>query len=440
MSTLIIGIWAIIIFLLLLSLGVHIGVNFIFTSILAGSLLIGWKPMLSITGQTMYYSIGTPGFVALPLFILMGGFAARGGFAKRAYNTLHKIMGNFPGSLAVVTCYACAVFGAISGSALATTAVFGRIALPEMDRYKYKRVLSLGSIASAGTFADMIPPSIMFIVYAIFTDQSVGKLFLAGIIPGLITATVYGISIIIRVKRNPDLAPIDISAQNISLKEKILSLSGLGPIILMSFTILGGIYSGLFTPTEAGAAGAFLALIMGIFLGKLGKLEEIKQALRESAQTTSMVFLIIIGALLFSRILALSQLPVRLTMMLQLWDIPRFFILLGILAVMFILGMIIIPMGIYAITLPIVFPIITLLGYDPIWFGVIILKMTEIAAITPPVGLNVFALQGVAPEGTTLEEVFSGIWPFLICDIIVLVFLIAFPQICLFLPNLLLGK
>lgn len=441
MSAITIGIASVVFFLLLLLLGVHIGVSFIFTGILASSIIIGWNPMLSILGQTMYYSVATTGFVALPLFVLMGSFSARGGFAKGAYSALNKIIGNIPGSLAIATCYACAAFGAISGSALATAAVFGRIALPEMERYNYKKVLSLGSIAAAGTFADMIPPSTLFIVYAMFTDQSIGRLFLAGIIPGLITATVYAASIIIRVKKDPSLAPVDTLAPSITLKEKVVSLKGLGPIAIIATTVLGGIYSGIFTPTEAGAAGAFLALIMGMYMGKLNKIEKFKQALRESAQTTSLVFMIIIGSLVFSRVLSITQLPAILTMVIQSWTLPNYMILAGILMLWFFLGMIIIPVGIYAITLPIVFPIILKLGYDPIWFGVITLKMAEIAAVTPPVGLNVYSLYGVvASKGTTLEEVFSGIWPFVICDIVVLVFLIMFPQICLFLPNLLLGK
>jgi len=440
MSSLLIGIVAIVSFLFLLLFGVYIGIDFIIVGIFSTIILIGLKPMLSILGQTMYYSIASPSFAALPLFILMGAFAARGGFAKAAYKGIHNVTSDLPGSLAIATCYGCAAFGAVSGSALATAAVFGKVALPEMQRYKYNKSLALGSIAAAGTFADMIPPSTMFIIYAIFTQQSVGKLFMAGIIPGLITATVYALSIVIRVKRNPKLAPIVSSGIDLSWKDKILSLRNMWPILLLASIVIGGIYSGLFTPTEAGAAGAFGALILGIFLGDLNKISNIKQSLRESAQTTSMVFLIIVGAIFFSRILALTQIPVKLSMLINSWEVPRIFILIGILVLWFFLGMIIIPTGIYAITLPIVFPIIQNLGYDPIWFGVITLKLTEIAAVTPPVGLNVYTLQSVAPEGTTIEEVFSGVWPFVICDIIVLIFLIIFPEICLYLPNLLLGK
>ena len=208
----------------------------------------------------------------------------------------------------------------------------------------------------------------------------------------------------------------------------------------MALIVLGGVYSGLFNSTEEVATGAFATLIFGIRLGKLGDLKQVKESLRESAQTTSMIFIIIVGALFFSRTLAITRIPVELTMLVVGWDVPRIVILSGILLVWFFLGMIIIPAGIYALTLPVVFPIIMSLGYDPIWFGVITLKLSEIAAVTPPVGLNVYTLQSVAPEGTTIEEVFSGVWPFVICDIIVLIFLIIFPEICLYLPNLLLGK
>ena len=212
-----------------------------------------------------------------------------------------------------------------------------------------------------------------------------------------------------------------------------------GPILTLAFIVLGGIYSGFFTPTEAAAAGAFATLIFGMRLGSLHKIKDINLSLRESAQTTSMIFIIIVGALFYGRTLALTRIPVQLSMMVQGWDVPRIYVLAGILFIWFILGMIMIPTGIFALTLPIIFPIVTSLGYDPIWFGVITLKLSEIAAVTPPVGLNVYSLKGVAGEKVSIEDVFSGIWPFVVCDIVVLILIIIFPQIVLFLPNLLLG-
>ena len=439
MEPITVGIVSIVLLLIFLGLGFQIGLNFLLVGVISGTFIIGFNRALILLGETMYYSVASPTFASLPLFVLMGAFATRGGFAKRAFEGVYTATAGLPGSLGIATCYSCAAFGAISGSSLATAAVFGKLVLPEMARYKYNKSLALGCIASAGTFAAMIPPSIGFIVYAMFTDQSIGRLFAAGILPGIITATVYSISIIYRVKKNPELAPSIADEKKFTIKQKIFALKKTGPILTLALIVLGGIYSGLFTPTEAAAAGAFATLIFGIRLGKLGKLEYFKQSLRESAQITSMLFIIIVGAMFYSRILSLTRIPVELSLMLQGWDVPRVFILGGILMIWFILGMIMNPTSIYALTLPIIFPIVTRLGYDPIWFGVIACKLGEIAAVTPPVGLNVYALKGVASEDTTIEEVFSGIWPFVVCDIVVLILLIAFPQITLFLPNLLLG-
>ena len=280
----------------------------------------------------------------------------------------------------------------------------------------------------------------MFIIYAIFTEQSVGRLFIAGIIPGLITATVYSVSIVLRVKFNPNLAPPMQRETPITIQHRLVSLTQTWPVALLATIVLGGIYTGVFTPTEAGAAGAFATLILGIFLGKLGKLSTIKEALRESAQTTAMVFMIIVGALFFTRVLAITRIPMELSTLILGWHLPKMVVLVIILMLWFLLGMIIIPSGICALTLPIVFPIVVDLGFDPIWFGVITLKLAEIAAVTPPVGLNVYTLKGVAGEGTSIEEVFQGIWPFVICDVLVLIALIILPQLSLYLPNLMMGK
>ena len=435
-----VGIFAIIALLVFLALGLHIAVDFLLVGLVTTTVLIGIHAALPLLGQTMYYSIATPSFAALPLFVIMGAFASRGGFAKRVYDGIHEAAWGLPGSLGITTCYGCAAFGAVSGSSLATSAIFGRLVLPEMARHRYDKTFSLGTIAAAGTFAAMIPPSSMFIIYAIFTEQSVGRLFIAGIIPGLITATVYSLSIILRVKFNPKLAPPMQRETPVTIQHRLVSLTETWPVLLLATIVLGGIYSGVFTPTEAGAAGAFATLILGIFLGKLGKLSIIKEALRESAQTTAMVFMIIVGALFFTRVLAITRIPMELSELIMGWNLSKMVVLVIILLLWFLLGMIIIPSGICALTLPIVFPIVVDLGFDPIWFGVITLKLAEIAAVTPPVGLNVYTLKGVAGEDTSIEQVFRGIWPFVICDVLVLIALIIFPQLSLYLPNLMMGK
>ncbi len=434
-----IGIYCIILLLFLIGIGVPIGITFILSGFLGSFLILGLDSSLSLLSQMAYYSVAAPTWTALPLFILMGALAARGGFARRAYRGFDALFSGLPGSLGIATCFGCAAFGAISGSSLATAAIFGKLALPEMREFKYDKSFSVGCIASAGTFASMIPPSMMFIVYALFTNTSIGRLFFAGIIPGLITAVVYSISIIYRAKYNKTLAPRPENQPVYSLGEKVVEFSKAWPIVVIALLVLGGIYTGTFTPTEAAAAGSIIVLVVGWLEKTIRKMDQVKDALRESANTTAMIFLINIGALYYSRVLAITRLPSDITMLIRNLDIHRVFILLAILVIFFLLGMIMVPIGIYAMTLPIIMPILTNLGYDPIWFGVITLKLTEIAAITPPVGLNVYAIKGVVSRDISLMDIFSGIWPFLLCDIIVLIFLIMFPQISLWLPNLLLG-
>ena len=438
-----IGIICIFLFLIFILLGVHIAVSFFAVGLIGTSLILSFQTSMGLIGQTLYFSIASPSFCALPLFVLMGAFAARGGFAEKAYSGLNSLTAGMPGSLAIATCFGCAAFGAVSGSSMATAVIFGKLALPEMAKYRYNKAFALGSIAASGTFACMIPPSSVFIVYAIFTEQSIGKLFMAGIIPGIITAIVYSISIFLRVKRNPELAPgsaekyleIRKTVQN-NMLFKLKAATNMWPILLLAFIVLGGLYGGIFSAVEASAAGAFATLILGILHKKITNIKIVKEALRESARTTAMVFIILAGALFFTRFLAISRIPTTISKLILSSNIPSVFVLLIVIVIWFILGMLIIPTGIFALTLPIVFPVLTKLGYDPIWLGVIALKLVEIGAVTPPLGLNVYALKGVVGKDMTLEEIFEGIWPFVICDIVVLILLILFPQISLFLPNL----
>lgn len=436
------GIICILLLLLLMATGLQIGLAFILSGFLVTSVTLGFNSSLSLLGQVSYFSIATPTWACIPLFILMGDFAAMGGFARLAYNGVYALTRRIPGSLAVATCFACAVFGAISGSSIATTAIFGRMALPEMKRLHYDKSFSAACIASAGTFSSMIPPSMMMIIYALFTQQSVAKLFAAGVIPGIITSVVYALSIIYRVKNNPNLAPPLDCVKTVPWPERWQEVIKMWPVAFTATIVFGGLYGGLFTPTEAAAAGALIILIFGSFQGTIRSLSGLTRAMKDSANTTAMLFLINIGALFYSRVLAVSGLPTGLTNLLINWEVPALVILIGVIAIMFILGMIMVPVGIYALTLPILFPMIIKLGYDPIWFGVICLKLTEIGAITPPVGLNVYAMKGVIPkeDNVSLEDIFRGIWPFCLCDIIVLTGLIIFPGLATWLPELLLGK
>ncbi|MCD6300012.1 MAG: TRAP transporter large permease [Dehalococcoidales bacterium] len=436
MEPVIVGALGVVLLLILLGLGVHIGIALLVVGI-GGMVAMGIPNVVSFVGSGTFVFTWVFEYVALPLFILMGVFAFRAGIADSAYDALYKWVQRLPGSLAIATTFGCAAFGAVSGSSMATSAVFGKVSLPEMTKHKYAKSLSLGSVAASGTFACMIPPSTLFIIYAIFTEQSIGRLFMAGIIPGLITAVVYAASIVIRVKRNPALAPIPEKEESFSWKEKVASTKGLVPIASLAIVVLGGIFVGLFTVSEGAAVGCVGALAIGLL--NQGRAFEIRESLRETAHMTAMVFLIIIGALFFARFLAMSTVPVYLSELLLGLPLPREIVILAIFALFFVLGMLVVPSGIMAMTLPVVFPIVLELGYDPIWFGVIVMKASEIAAVTPPVGLNVYVLKGVFGGAATLEEIFTGIWPFVVCDIVVLGFLIAFPQICLWLPNMMTG-
>jgi tripartite ATP-independent transporter DctM subunit len=312
-----------------------------------------------------------------------------------------------------------------------------------MKRLHYDKSFSAACIASAGTFASMIPPSMMMIIYALFTQQSVAKLFAAGVIPGIITAITYAILIIYRVRRNPRLAPPPLATERmLTWEEKWREVGKMWPVAVTALAVFCGLYGGLFTATEAAAAGALIILFFGFFQGTMRHLRDITGAMKDSANTTAMLFLINIGALFYSRVLAVTGLPTEITALLINWEVPRSVILAGVIVIMFILGMIMVPVGIYALTLPILFPMMVKLGYDPIWFGVICLKMTEIGAITPPVGLNVYAMKGVIPkeDNVSLEDIFRGIWPFCGCEMVLLIFLIIFPELSTWLPELLLGK
>ena len=439
MDFIFVGVVCVITLLVLLVLGVHLAVNFIIVGFVGTAVLLRPASALSLLGETMYSAIASPTFTVLPLFVLMGAFAASSGFAERAYRAINRVAAGLPGSLAVATSFGSAAFATICGSSLATASVFGRIAYPEMRRYGYDKRFALGSIACSGTFASMIPPSGMFILFAIFTEVSVGQLFMAGIVPGVLTAIVYAVSMLLRARWRPELAPVQPHEHAVTVPDRVRALGGLWQIALLGTLVLGGLYSGFFTATEAGAVGAFGTLVFGLWNGPLREFATLRRALRESAHITATLFFIIVGALFFSRFLGLSRIPFELSNFLQDWDVHRHLVLALILVTWFALGMLVVQAAVFALTLPILFPIIVGLGYDPIWFCVIAMKMNEIAGVTPPVGLNAFSLAGSAGKDVKVGDVFAGVWPFVACDVVVLALLIAFPPIVLFLPQTMFG-
>ncbi len=439
MDATLIGIIGLILLLVLLCTGLPIAIIFLLLYIGGLMLILDFDKVVNMMGQGFYYNISSPNWAALPLFILLGALATNGGYAQRAFRGLNKITQGITGALGIATCYSCAFFGAMSGSPAATAAIFAKLTLPEMRRYGYDKKFAAGIVASAGTFAAMIPPSGLMIVYCLLTKQSIGKVFAAGIIPGFITATMYAALIIVRIKKNPSLVTTDIQLQKqYSLGERLLAVTDLWPVMVIATIVLGGIYGGVFTPTEAAAAGCVAIIIMGLFHGSLRKVSIIRTALRESASTTSMIFFIIICAIFFSRFMAFTQIPIDLAAWVSQLHVPNYLILIGILCIWFVLGMVMIPDGIYVLCIPIFFPLIVELGYDPIWFGIITIKLSEIANVTPPVGLNIFTIQSAMGKDVSAEDMYVGIWPFVACDILVLITMVLFPQIVLWLPGILL--
>jgi len=426
-----IGIIGIIVLFILLFSKMPIGITMAFVGFVGFAYVAGLNSALGVLKTVPYSTFASYNMSVIPLFILMGSFAFFGGLSKDLYDSVHAWIGHFRGGLAMATVGACAAFAAVSGSSLATAATFGKVSLPEMKRYNYNPSLATGVVAAGGTIGSLIPPSIMFVLYGIITEQSIGKLFMAGFIPGIIEAVLYMTTISILCWRNPSLGP---RGPVTSLRQKLASLKGSGAVFILFVVVIGGIYLGVFSPTEAAGIGAFGAFIIGFVRRKLGW-KQIKESLLETGKTSAMIFLLLVGAMIFGYFLTITGINTELAKFMSTLPVSRYVILVMVMAVYLILGCAMDSLAMVLITVPVFFPLIQQLGFDPIWFGVIIVRMTEIGLITPPIGLNVFIIKGIAPD-VSMYTIFRGILPFLIADIIEVGFLVAFPQIALFLPSL----
>lgn len=366
----------------------------------------------------------------IPLFVLMGQFAFMSGISTDIYKTVYAWMGRFRGGLAMATVCACAGFAAVCGSSLATGATMGMVAIPEMDKYKYDQRLSTGCVAAGGTLGILIPPSIGFVIYGILTEESIGKLFMAGILPGILLACLFIVAIYIQCKLNPQMGP---RGEATTWAVKIKSLGGTWGILLLIFIVMGGLYLGIVTPTEAAGVGAFGSFAIALLKRKLN-MEGLILCLTETGKTTAMIFLIIIGANIFSAFLGLAKIPMGLADFIAGLALPKIVILAAIILIYVIMGCVMDCYAIMILTVPIIFPVIEALQFDPIWFGVLMVIVLEVGLITPPVGLNVFVLKGAAPD-VPLTTIFRGIWPFLIAALLAIVIIVIFPGIALFIPS-----
>lgn len=429
MSSELIGILGILLLFVLLALKMHIGVAMALVGFLGMCLVQDTQSALYILSITPLSESQSYTLSVIPLFILMGQFAFVSGISEDIYKTVYTWMGRFRGGLAMATIMACGGFAAVCGSSLATGATMGMVAIPEMNKYCYDQRLSTGCVAAGGTLGILIPPSIGFVIYGILTEESIGKLFMAGLLPGLLLTALFLLTIYIQCRLHPEMGPC---GEPTTWKTKISSLSGTWAMLLLFFIVMGGIYFGIFTPTEAAGIGAFGALIF-TFARKRMNAKTFLQSLKETGMTTAMIFMIIIGANILSAFLGITGLPMLLADTMAALPLPKYAILAAILLIFLSLGCVMDCYAIMILVLPILFPVVQALQFDPIWFGVIMVIVLEAGLITPPIGLNVFVLKGAAPD-VRLATVFRGIWPFLITMVLVIVLLTIFPQIALFIP------
>lgn len=427
----VIGIIGFVFLLLLLAGGIPIGFSLGFIGFVGLITLLSVEAAIIKVGVisfqlSSHYELGV-----LPLFLLMAHICFATGASRDFFETAAKFWGHRRGGLAMASIGGCAGFGAVSGSSLATAATMGLVAIPEMEKHKYSPKLSAGCVAAGGTVGSLIPPSGMLIVYGILTEQSIGKLFAAGVIPGLLQALFYLVTIIILCHFRPNLGP---AIEKASWKERIASLKKTGDITLLIVFVIGGLLIGWFTPTESGAVGAFGAVLLGVVRKKLS-LDAFKIAIVDTLKTAGMLYAIIIGAFIFSTFIAASGLAETISTTVLGSEPSQLRIIIGVMIVYFFLGMFLDGMAMMALTIPIFYPIIQTAGINGIWFGILLVRAMEIALITPPVGMNVFVIHGISKH-IPLKTIFKGVIPFLTADFLHLALLIAIPALALFLPSL----
>ena len=431
MSPCAIGLIGLAILILLLFARIPVGFAMAIVGFAGFVVLVNLDAALSLLARDVFSTFSSYGLTVIPLFIFMGQVSFHAGISRRLYDTAYAFIGHRPGGLAMATVGACTAFGAICGSSPATAATMATVALPEMKRYNYSMELATGAVASGGSLGMLIPPSVVFIVYGIMTEQSIGKLFMAGILPGLLIAGFFCLAITFSCRRNPALGP---PGPRTNWQGRIKSLKGTAETLLLFIMVMGGLFAGLFTPTEAGAIGALCSI--GIALaGRNMTFAKLKLSLFETTRTACMVMVIVTGAVIFGHFLAVTRIPFDLASWVAGLPLPRFVVMMVIIGVYLLGGCFIDALALILLTVPIFYPVILALNYDPIWFGVIIVLVTQMGVISPPVGINVYVVKGVAPE-IPLSTIFRGVIPFLIALIAGTLLLIAIPQISLFLPNL----
>jgi len=418
--------------LVLLFLGMPIAFVMMFVGFLGISYLASVNAALPVVANTVYETAAYYPYTIIPLFILMGSFAGGAGITAKLYGSFDKWFRKLPGGLGIATIAACACFAALSGSSVAAAAAMGTIAIPEMRRFKYDPALAVGVVAAGGTLSFLIPPSLGFVVYGMLTEQSIGKLLVSGIMPGIVLSLAFIVVIVVKVKLDPSLAPV--TPGRVSWKEKFLALGGIWETMLVFVIVMGGIYLGFVNPTEAGAIGATALFVIVISKLKL-TLKSLSTALLEATRISVLVLFLVAGANVFSYFLALSTIPASVSAWMAALHVSKYVVLSIIIVIYLILGCFLDAISMMVLTMPVIFPVVKTLGFDPIWFGVVCVIMMEAGLITPPVGLNVYTLAGVVKD-VPMSTIFRGSMPFLIAMLAVTVLIAVFPGIALYLPSM----
>ena len=430
MSETIIGLWGIAALFFCLIARLPVGMALLVVGFGGIWVIDGQRAAIATMSSETYSSVTAYSLSIIPLFVLMGNMAGAAGYSQRLYEAAYAWIGQLRGGLASSTVLGCAAFAAVSGSSVATAVTIGKVALPEMKRFGYADGLATGSVAAGGTLGILIPPSTGFVLYAILTEESIGRLFIAGILPGILLSLLFILVIIIVTRFKPSEGPAGPKSTGF---EKLRATLRSMPLIGVILVSIGGIYTGVFTPVEAAGVGATLVSVMALASGAV-RFSKLPDILMETVTMTAMLYLIIIGAHVFGPFLALTHIPETLALQLQNFGLGPYGTLLLILLGYIILGMFFDGLAMLVVTMPVVYPIITGLGFDPIWFGVICVIVIEMGLITPPVGINVFVVKGVA-ENVPMGTIFKGVLPFWIAMAVCLALLVAFPQIALFLPD-----
>ncbi len=416
--------------LLLIFLRVPVAFSMALVGFIGVGIMRNWPSAYAMTGAVVRESGFQYLLSVLPLFILMGNFITQAKLSKELYAAAYAFLGHRKGGLAMSTVVACGGFGVVCGSSLATAATMSKVAYPEMRRLGYSRALASGSIAAGGTLGILIPPSIVMVVYAILTEQSIGKMFAAGILPGLLAIIFYLLAVRWTIWRDPNAGP---PGERMSWKERLLALRDVWGVLVLFIIVMGGIYGGIFSSTEAAGIGACGAFLFALLRGRL-TWQVLSNVLVESARTTGMLFMVLIGALLFSSFINFTSMPGDLQDWVQQFDMSPIVVILLICAIYIVLGSVLESMSMVLLTVPIFYPLVQHLGFDLIWFGIIVVVVTEISFITPPVGMNVMVLKSLLPD-VKMSTLYRGVIPFVVADVFRLAVLLAFPVISLLLPK-----